>query len=251
MKKIITTLALSIVLLSCSKDDAPTPQPLLKVIDKIDVKITAGSFPSNTNTTQFSYNESKEISKIEYLPDGNLQYSYTYTYQNNIPVSSMYEFPGGGDPVYEVTYEYTNEKYSSYYDTYYNTTIAFSYNQQINLYTNTQSNNKYILNQENDIISKTLSNIGNEFAYSFDTAKKGPLYNVKNKKFIPILWNGTSNSKMNELTSYPITAIFDDNLAQNNPFANTYDADGFVTKSVFTLSNGSQGYEITYSYKSI
>ena len=98
MKKIITTLALSIVLLSCSKDDVPTPQPLLKVIDKIDVKITAGSFPSNTNTTQFSYNESKEISKIEYLPDGNLQYSYTYIYQNNIPVSSMYEFAGGGDP---------------------------------------------------------------------------------------------------------------------------------------------------------
>lgn len=251
MKKIITILALSIVLFSCNKDDEPTSQPLLKVIDKIEVKITAGNFPSNTYTTQFSYNESKEISKIEYLPNGNLQYSYTYNYQNNIPVSSMYEFPGGGDPIYEVTYGYTNDKYTSYYDTYYDTTIAFSYDQSFNAYTNTESNNRYILNENDDIISKTLSNIGNEFAYSFDTVKKGPLYNVKNKKFIPILWNGTLNSKMNELTTYPIIAIFDDNLAQNNPFVNTYDSDGFVTKSVFTLSNGSQAYEITYIYKSI
>lgn len=253
MKNIITILIFSVVLFSCSKDDEPTPvtTPTIKVIDKIDVKITAGNFPSNTYTTQFSYNQSKEISKIAYFNDENLQYSYTYTYQNNIPVSSMYEFPGGGDPVYEVTYGYTNDKYTSYYDTYYNTTIAFSYDQLFNAYTNTESNNRYILNENDDIISRTLSNIGNEFAYSFDTAKKGPLYNVKNKKFIPILWNGTSNSKMNELTSYPITAIFDDNLAQNNPFVNTYDSDGFVTKSVFTLSNGSQAYEITYTYKSI
>ncbi len=253
MKKIITILALSIVLFSCSKDDEPISQSqaLVKVIDKIDVKTASGNFLPNTNTTRFSYNESKEISKIEYISNGNLEYSYTYTYQNNIPVSSMYEFPGGGDPIYEVTYGYTNNKYASYYDAYYNTTTTFSYNNQFNQYTNTDSNNSYILNQNDDIVSKRLNTFGNEFAYSFDTSKKGPLYNVKNKKFIPILWYGLSSLKTNEITNYPVTAIFDDNLAQNNPFVNTYDTDGFVTKSVFTINNGNQTYEITYTYKSI
>lgn len=250
MKKIITILALSIVLFSCSKDDAPTPQPLLKVIDKINIKKT---YSGNSNIVidrlDFEYNSNKEISKISRFEDNTLYFSYTYVYQNNLPVSSMYDFTFGGDPVYEVTYGYTNGKYSSYYDTYYDDTTVFNYNAQFNQFTNSINGNRFILNESNDFVSKT--GAGNEYAFSYDTTKKGPLYNVVNKKWIPSLWYGISGLTIIEMSTYPITAIFDDNLAQNNPFTNTYDTDGFVTKSVFTLSNGSQAYEITYTYKSI
>lgn len=248
MKKTFVFLGLVILLTSCSNEEKSNADIKIKVIDKIEVKITAGSNPSNTYRTQFSYNSNKEISKLEYYLDNYLQYSYTYDYQNNIPVSSMYDFPGGGDPAYKITYGYTNQKYSSYNDSYYNSTTAFSYNEQFNQYTNADNKNRYILNQYDDITTKTLSTFGNEFAYTFDIAKKGPLYNVKNKKWISLLWNGTANLKTNEISTYPVTSIFDDNLAQVNPFTNIYDAEGFVIKSTFTLNNGIHNYEITYTY---
>ena len=229
MKKIITTLALSIVLFSCSKDDEPTPIPTIKVIDKIDVKITANSTGNfQTKRLDFEYNTNKEISKISRFEDNVLYYSYTYVYQNNLPVSSMYDFTFGGDPVYEVTYGYSNGIYSSYHDTYYDDTTVFNYNIQFNQFTNSINGNRFILNESNDFVSKI--GTGNEYAFSYDTTKKGPLYNVVNKKWIPSLWYGISGLTIIEMSTYPITSLFDDNLAQNNPFVNTYDTDGFVTK---------------------
>ncbi|MNL51890.1 hypothetical protein D3C87_1750260 [compost metagenome] len=48
-----------------------------------------------------------------------------------------------------------------------------------------------------------------------------------------------------------IPRIEDDDLAQANPYTNTYDTHGFITKSVFSVYNGNSMYEITYIYKSI
>lgn len=250
MKKIIAILTLSIILFSCNKDDEPTSQPLLKVIDKIEVKITAtsnGSF--HTEKIDFQYNNNKEISKISTFEENQLYYSLTYTYQNNVPFSSMYEYPNGGDPIYEINYGYTNGIYSSYHDTYYDDTTIFSYNSQFNQFTNSINGNRFVLNESNDFVSMTAS--GNEYAFSYDTTKKGPLYNVVNKKWIPSLWYGISGLTIIEMSTFPITSLFDDNLAQTYPYTNTYDADGFITKSVFTINNGDQAYEITYIYKSI
>ena len=251
MKKLVIVFTISLFFIACNKNDDQMTQlepELLKVIDKIEVKITTGSNPPSIYTTQFSYNSNKEISKLVYLFNDTMLFSYTYIYQNNVPVSSIYDFPGGGDPAYQVNYGYSNGVYASYYDTYYDTTIAFSYNEQFNQYTNIESNNRYILNEFDDITTKYLSTFGNEYAYTYDTTKKGPLYNVVNKKWIPILWYGISNKVTNELSIYPITSIFDDNIAQNNPFINTYDVDGFIEKSEFSLNNGNQAYEIIYTY---
>lgn len=162
---------------------------------------------------------------------------------------SMYDYTFGGDPVYEINYGYTNGKFSSYYDTYYDDTINFSYNAQYNQYTNSINGSRFILNVNDDISIKTASN--NEYSFTFDTTKKGPLYNVVNKKWIPTLWYGISGLTSVEITTYPVTSLFDDNIAQVNPYTNTYDADGFITKSVFTVNNGYENHEITYSYKSI
>lgn len=250
MKKIITIFALSIILLSCSKGDEPTPQPLLKVIDKINIKITANSNGNfHTKRIDFKYNNKKEISKISNFENDEFYYSLTYTYQNNIPVSSMYDYPSGGDPIYEINYGYTNGIFSSYHDTFYDDTTNFSYNEQFNQFTNSINGNRFILNESNDFVSKI--GFGNEYAFSYDTTKKGPLYNVVNKKWIPSIRYGTSGLTIIEMSTYPITSLFDDNIAQTNPFTNTYDSDGFIIKSTFTINNGDQGYEITYSYKSI
>lgn len=250
MKKVIAILTLSIVLFSCSKDDEPTSQPLVKVIDKINIKKTfSGGSNFVIDRLVFEYNDNKEISKISRFENDDLFYIKTFVYQNNLPVSSMLDNFFFGDPLYELTYGYTNGIFSSYHDTYYDDTTIFSYNSQFNQFTNSINGNRFVLNESNDFVSRTAS--GNEYAFSYDTTKKGPLYNVVNKKWIPSLWYAISALTINEMSTFPITSLFDDNLAQTNPYTNTYDADGFITKSVFTINNGDQAYEITYIYKSI
>ena len=249
MKKLITLLALSIVLFSCSNDDATAPQPLVKVIDKIEVQKTNTNGNTLTNRFDFEYNNNKEISKISKFVESEFYYSLTYTYQNNIPVSSMYDYPEGGDPVYQINYGYTNGIYSSYYDTFYDDTTVFSYNAQFNQFTSSINGNRFVLNDSYDLVS--ISDSGNEYAFSYDTGKKGCFYNVVNKKWIPSLWYGISGLRIIEMSTYPITSLFDDNLGQSIPYTNTYDTDGFVTKSEFTSNNGTLAYEITYTYKNI
>lgn len=254
MKKLVSILVLTLVLFSCSKDDAPEPVyvPTTKVIEKIETKTTlSGSGTVVNEKITFEYNSNKEISKISAFSNGALFYSYTYVYQNTIPVSSIYDFPNGGDPAYQVTYGYTNGKYSSYFDSQSNSTTIFTYNEQFNQYTNTDSNSRFILNENDDILIKTITLLNNEFSYNFDSTKKGPLFNVKNKKWIPVLWFGCNNEKVNTITTHPVTAIFDDNNAQANPYTNTYDAEGFISKSEFTINNGNEIFEIMYTYKSI
>ncbi|MVO10172.1 hypothetical protein GOQ30_13450 [Flavobacterium sp. TP390] len=255
MKKLILILALAMFSFSCSKDDEPTPQPLLKVIDKIEVKTTNPfTFPLIfTYELRFEYNLNKEISKISYYySNGDLNASFAYTYQNNIPVSAIYNQPENGDPASVVNYGYNNGIFNSVnYTYYYSAPEFFTYNSSTKQYSSTGGNNNFIVNETNDIEIKNRN--GSEYAFSFDTSKKGPLYNVINKKWIPVLWyiSGLESTNYNVTTTYPVVSMFDDNLAQTNPFTNTYDTDGFVVKSFFTSANGVASSEITYSYKSI
>lgn len=250
MKQLFSILLLGIVLFACKKDNNQVQQQKTKVIDKIEIKKTYTSSGTISNSRlNFEYSTNKEISKISLFDDDVLYYSYTYLYQNNIPVSSMYDYTSGGDPVYEVRYGYTNRRYSSYYDTHYDDETVFTYNAPFNQYTNSVTGNRFVLNDFDDITLRTGS--GNEYAFTFDTSKKGPLYNVVNKKWIPALWYGVSGLGIIEISTHPVTSLFDDNKAQANPYTNTYDIEGFVTKSVFLLNNGSVKYEITYIYTSI
>lgn len=250
MKQLLSILLLGTVLFSCKKDNDPVQQQKNKVVDKVEIKKTYTSSSTISNSRlDFEYSTNKEISKISLFDDDLLYYSYTYVYQNNIPTSSMYDYPSGGDPVYEIRHGYTNGRYSSYYDTHYADETVFSYDAPFNQYTNSITGNKFVLNDFNDITLRTGS--GNEYAFSFDTSKKGPLYNVANKKWIPALWYGISGLGIIEISTHPVTSLFDDNIAQTNPYTNTYDTEGFVTKSVFSLNNGSVKYEITYIYISI
>jgi len=250
MRQLFSLLLGGIFLLSCRKNDKQGSAETLKVIDRIEIKKTYTSTGSVlTDKITFEYNNKKEISKIATFEENVLFYSYTYTYQNNIPVSSRYDFTFGGDPVYEVRYGYVNGRYASYYNTYYDDITNFSYNQQLNQYTNSINGHRFILNEADDVSVITAS--GNEYAFTFDQTKKGPLYNVVNKKWIPALWYSLAGLTVVEITTYPVTSLFDDNIAQSNPYTNTFDADGFVTKSIFSVANGSLQYEVTYVYKSI
>ncbi|WP_028787837.1 hypothetical protein [Terrimonas ferruginea] len=250
MRHFFSLLLVSVFLFSCRKSDKQGSTETVRVIDRIEIKKTTTSTGNVLNNKiTFEYNNKKEIAKIATFEENVLYYSYTYTYQNNIPVSSRYDFTFGGDPVYEVRYGYVNGRYASYYDTYYDDITNFSYNQQFNQYTNSINGNRFILNEAGDVSVITAS--GNEYAFAFDQTKKGPLYNVVNKKWIPALWYGLAGLTVVEITTYPVTSLFDDNIAQVNPYTNTFDADGFVTKSIFSVANGSLQYEVTYVYKSI
>lgn len=250
MRQLFSLLLAGILLLSCRKSGKQEERPSAKVIDRIEIRKTTTSTGSvATRSITFEYNNKKEVSKISSFEGGLLHYSYTYNYQNNIPVSSIYDFTSGGDPVYEVKYGYVNGRYATYYDSYYDDITNFSYNQQFNQYTNTINGNRFILNEEDDVT--VITALGNEYAFTFDKTKKGPLYNVVNKKWIPLLWYSAGTLTSVEISTYPVTSLFDDNIAQSNPYTNTFDPDGFVTKSIFSVANGSLQYEITYSYKSI
>lgn len=250
MRHFFSLLLASLFLFSCRKNDKRGSAETVRVIDRIEIKKTTTSTGQVLNSKiTFEYNNKKEISKIATFNENVLHYSYTYSYQNNIPVSSMYDFTSGGDPVYEVKYGYVNGRYASYYDSHYDDITNFSYNQQFNQYTNAVNGNRFILNEADDVSVITAS--GNEYAFTFDKTKKGPLYNVANKKWIPALWYGVAGLTTVEITTYPVTSLFDDNIAQANPYTNTFDADGYVTKSIFAVANGSLQYEVTYIYKSI
>lgn len=250
MKQLLAILLVSTLLFSCRKDDDPIQEQQVKVINNIEIKKTySGNSTTYIDSIDFAYNTNKEISKISTFENGVLYYSYTYVYQNNIPVSSMYDFSFGGDPVYEVRYGYTNGKYSRYYDTYYDDATTFTYNEQFNQYTNSVNGYRFTINEFDDMSVRTGS--GNEYAFTYDTSKKGALYNVVNKKWIPALWYGISGLGIVAISTHPVTSLFDDNRAQANPYTNTYDTDGFITKSVFSINNGNQRYEITYTYKYI
>lgn len=156
MKLLLSILLLSTVFFSCRKDDNPIQEQKVKVVDKIEIKKTYSGSPNIViDRIDFTYNANKEISKISTFENDVPYYSYTYVYQNNIPVSSMYDFTFGGDPVYEVRYSYTNGKFSRYYDTYYDDATTFSYNEQFNQYTNSINGNRFILNEFDDISVRT------------------------------------------------------------------------------------------------
>jgi hypothetical protein len=255
MKKTILIIAISIFLFSCSKDDEHTSQPIAqpttKVIDKIESKIKFGAAAEIKYTYQFSYNANKEITKIEFFNNDSFRYFYTYNYVNNIPTSGQYETIFDAFPAYNVSFNFTNNRYASYFDSQLNDTTNFSYNTQFSFYTNGINGNRFFINETGDLHTRSYGSNGNEYAFTFDQNKKGPLYNVVNKKWIPLLWYGINNDRVPFITSLPLNSVFDDNIAQNNPITNTYDADGFVTKSVFTTENGQNTYETNYIYKNI
>ncbi len=250
MKKLVSILAVSMVLFSCSKNDDSKTQPLIKVIENVSVQFTNENTSPENYMSQFEYNTKKEISKITLFRNGELQASFAYSYQNNIPVSAQYVNPQDEDN-YLINYIYTNGLFSSVEYPSFNTSDAFEYNQSVSEFSRINGNLKFRLNTENDIFQKNIN--GTILNYAFDTTKKGPLYNVVNKKWIPTLWFITRlDADFNNITtSFPITSIEDETSAISYDYNNTYDADGFVIKSIYSNTAGSSTIEINFIYKSI
>lgn len=250
MKKTISILVLSIVLFSCSKDDKPATNNQIKVIDKVAVQYTNSATTPENYTTEYEYTTNKEISKITLYRNGEFQASYDYDYQNNIPVSAQYFNPENDDN-YPINYNYTNDIFSSISYPTFNTLEVFTYDEILNEYAGSGGNVQFRLNAENDIFQKTVS--GTTLNYSFETNKKGPFYNVINKKWIPTLWfiSRLEASFNNVTTSFPVISVEDETSTTTYNYNNTYDSDGFVTKSIYSNAAGTFSIEINFTYKKI
>ena len=252
MKKLLFVLAATLIFVSCSKDEAPAPVVLpiaTKVIEKINLlSLTTNTIPERYET-RFEYNANGAISKIALYRNGSFDTSYTFTYQNNIPVSAIYEDASSGDAPSVINFNYTNDIYYSTYYTMYNTTNIFNYNAQTNLFTSYDTTIKFMLNSNDDLAKKVrYATIAN---FNFDSSKKGPLYSVKNKKWIAALWYTSAVEQVysNVITAFPVSGVTLDNTVI--PYTNTYDSDGYVTKSTSSANNGNNTNEIDYTYKSL
>jgi hypothetical protein len=250
MKKIISILVVSLVLFSCSKDDKPATNKKVKVIDQVSVQyLNTVTLPENY-ITKYEYTSNAEISKISLFRNGAFQASFDYEYQNSVPVSAQYYNPEN-DEDYPLNYNYSNAIFSSISYPTYNTTETFTYNETLNEYAGSGGNLQFRLNNENDIFQKTVS--GTTLNYSFESNKKGPFFNVVNKKWIPTLWfiSRLEANLTNVTTSFPVTSVTDSNASIIYTYNNTYDTDGFVTKSVYSNTIGTTSIEINFTYKKI
>ena len=130
------TAAALIAFSSCKKDDAPNPIPApskkLKKVTRTEAGVTtvfnldyntAGKLQSykNTGNTEyvlFSYDAQGNLTGIEQKED-EFKNIYTYTYQNNLPVSGIFkswkQVPGQPDELFEddrLTYTVSNNQVS-------------------------------------------------------------------------------------------------------------------------------------------
>lgn len=247
MKKVFL-LCISVLLLSCTKEDDVQPQPSqVKVVDKIKVEATGNGFFSS-NTLRYEYDSDKRISKITYsnAVNPNLK-NITFTYQNGIPKNSIRNH---GD-VSTITYSYNGNVFRKYHDSFYDEIIVFNHDATYNSYSSSDINLNFKVNTLNDISRRTY--YSNVFEYSYDVNKKGPFYNVVSKEYMPTLINAMqfTHSEMFFQSIYPVNAIFDDNNQSLYPFTNQYDAEGFITQSDFNDNNTSTNYKVTYTYKNI
>lgn len=248
MKKIFL-LCLAILSFSCSNDDdQPQPQIIqVKVIDKIKVE-ESGSNSLSSNTLTYEYDSDKRISKItsSTLINPNLK-NITFTYENGIPKSSVRT---NGD-VSTITYSYNGNVLRKYHDAFYDEIIVFNHDANYNSYSSSDIGLNFAVNNLNDVSRRTY--YSNVFDYSFDTNKKGPLYNVVSKEYMPTLINAMqfTHTEMFFQSIYPVNAIFDDNTQTLYPFTNQYDADDFVIQSDFVNTSNNVRYKVTYTYKNI
>ncbi|MGV7106641.1 hypothetical protein [Flavobacterium sp. U410] len=248
MKKIFL-LCLAILSFSCSNDDdQPQPQIIqVKVIDKIKVE-ESGSNSLSSNTLMYEYDSDKRISKITHstLINPNLK-NITFTYENGIPKSSVRT---NGD-VSTITYSYNGNVLRKYHDAFYDEIIVFNHDANYNSYSSSDIGLNFYVNNLNDVSRRTY--YSNVFDYSFDTNKKGPLYNVASKEYMPTLINAMqfTHTEMFFQSIYPVNAIFDDNTQTLYPFTNQYDTEGFVIQSDFVNTSNNVSYKVTYTYKNI
>lgn len=248
MKHLFSILILTFLLFSCSKDDEP--KTTIQVIDKTEVQITNINTSAENYTTVFEYNGSNEISKISLFRNGSFQASHTYTYENNIPVSAQY-FNLDDDENYLINYNYTNGVFSSISYPTFNTNEIFTHDQITNEYVGSGGGLNFRINTSDDISYKSKNNT--PISYEFDSSKKGPFYNVTNKKWIAMLWytsrlDAYSN---NVTTTYPVVSYANQSTSVVYDYENTYDANGFVSTSEYSNSDGSIKITIKFTYKYI
>lgn len=224
------------------------PQPLLKVIDKIEVKRTFTNNPvTYLDTRLIKYNQNKEISEIQYYVNNinEIEYAITFEYENNRPKTST--ITPCCDPSYQVNYSYENDIFKGWSSIEYGD-VPFEYFPQFQMYKNVgigYGNYTYFMSPYNDITVKTTNE---EYAYEFETAHKGPLFNVVNKKWISLFWQFGSEP-YNVLTTYPYLNIYDETNSQLTNVISEYDQDGFIKSYKYTMDT--KNYEIIFTYKSI
>lgn len=247
MKKLISILSLTFVLFSCSKDDETTPQQVLvKVIDKIEVQRKYINSPTIlTHTTKVDYNQNKEINKIQLISNNSIEYSSTFEYQNNRPVTST--IITCCEPAYQVAYSYNNDIFAGWSSVEYGN-VPFDYYPENHMYINVgvgYGNNTYFMSPYDDITVKATDV---EYAYEFVRSHKGPLYNVVNKKWISLFWQ-FGQEPYNVLTTYPYISIYDETNSQLHNVTSEYEGDNFIKNYKYTI--GDSNYEVIFTYKYI
>lgn len=250
MKKAITTLVLTIIMFSCSSDDKPVVVNQTKVISKISTQYVGSNATPENYTTEYEYTVNNEISKISHFRNGVFEASYEYTYQNGIPVSAQYISIGDADQ-YPINYGYDNDILSTVSYPTYNTIDLFDYDETLSEYSNFSGDLRFRVNQQSDIFYKIFANT--TLNYNFDVTKKGPLFNVVNKKWMPTMWFiGRQDSQLsNVLTSFPVTSVTSSDNSTTYNYVNSYGVDGFVTKSMYSNLTGSSTIEINFTYKNL
>lgn len=216
MKRILFLLVTAAFVMGCSDDDSKTEEVKFYV-DMITVEGNDGT----EQTLDMDYNAQKQLVK---MTSGGTTIEFTYE-ENRLKTIT------GGPYSYYLTYE--DGKLSGV--TQDQTIYDVEYNSEENSYV--FGGTDITLNQYNDI-TRVFTAWG-EDTWSYDTSKKGPIYAFTTESNFLI---GLVLNLPELLTSRPVTKDTDADIE------NTYDSNGYVTKSVYEDVDGAPYNAVTYTY---
>lgn len=237
MKKIISSLLITLLMVSCSKDDNSEPTEgsgeTLRYPKTVQILIPDSNGELITFLKfDYGFNTDKKIVSVE--AEGFFGYENVYfTYGNNGQPSEIEVQNNQGNKTYVL--QYTENRLSGFsldgqnFDILHNVTNN-TYTFEINGFTHSFS-----INDSNDIrrfYSINPNGSDTLMEMKFNTTKKGVFYNVD----IPLNFFTAMVSEASTLlfTSHiPLTEIYDGGGTLN--YQNEYDSDGFIIKSFVTL----------------
>lgn len=231
MKKFLALFA-ALTLAACSGDDDNNEVKQNKFVSTITTSYNDDSADGEVIT--FLYDDQKHIKSV--VASDEILASFTYQGDNVVSIA--------GDDSTEAQYNFTyiNDVFSGY--SYYEDSYLIAHNAQANTYA--FGDTGAVLYVSGRDLGKVVDADGNvNMEVTYDSSKKGALYNLPGNNLFVL----TAFSQLYPfISSQAMTSVAEGDYKYTA--SNTYDNDGYITKSVLTTVDG-EVITLNYTYKAL
>lgn len=236
LKKISTLLILIVTLSGCSKDDDKSQEstpPVVEIPSKKYVDRVITTENGETLVTKVNYNNKMQV--ISYVDDNT---SFNFQYENDRVVAVM-----EGEESNPYSLYYTDGVLSGI--DHYSQNYSVTYNSSNKTYSFDGTNFKFGLTGRDILFVNQLGS--NTETFTYDTSKKGPLYNLDAENIFPITL--FANFQYFYMTVAPIRTVkfVYDGVTWTLVAENIYDDEGYLTEMTLRTA-GEEEINIKYEY---